>query len=139
MSITWDVKQSELDKEFGNDIDMLLGASPYAWVVTYGFRSMAEQKALHDKFLDGGPLAAPAGRSAHNFGLAVDVAINVDGKIVSWSENGPEFPWLWAACAKHPRLRSGHTFPPQAPADDDHIQAVKWYALREQRKLQGTW
>jgi peptidoglycan L-alanyl-D-glutamate endopeptidase CwlK len=43
--------------------------------VTSGTRSFAEQAELFKKHLAGGPLAAPPGKSNHNFGLAFDVTI----------------------------------------------------------------
>jgi peptidoglycan L-alanyl-D-glutamate endopeptidase CwlK len=43
--------------------------------VTSGTRSFAEQEELYKKYLAGGPLAAPPGKSNHNFGLAFDVTI----------------------------------------------------------------
>jgi len=45
-------------------------------VVTSGFRDMAKQKTLHDRWLRGEsriPAASP-GRSLHNYGLAFDLA-----------------------------------------------------------------
>jgi hypothetical protein len=41
--------------------------------VTSGFRSYAEQAALYQRYLHGGPLAAKPGTSSHEFGQAVDV------------------------------------------------------------------
>jgi peptidoglycan L-alanyl-D-glutamate endopeptidase CwlK len=38
-------------------------------------RSYAEQAELYKKYLAGGPIAAPPGKSNHNFGLAFDVTI----------------------------------------------------------------
>lgn len=43
--------------------------------VTSGMRSYQEQKVLHDKYLAGGPIAAPPGKSNHNFGLAFDITM----------------------------------------------------------------
>lgn len=57
----------------------------------YGYRSWALQHQLRMKFLNGtGGRAAPAGDSAHNYGLAVDVAADSDMKRLglqpSWEE-----------------------------------------------------
>jgi hypothetical protein len=41
--------------------------------VTSGYRSYAEQKALYERYLHGGPLAAKPGTSSHERGAAVDV------------------------------------------------------------------
>lgn len=43
--------------------------------VTSGTRSFEEQAELFRKFQAGGPVAAPPGKSNHNFGLAFDVTI----------------------------------------------------------------
>lgn len=43
--------------------------------VTSGMRSYAEQAELYKKYLAGGPIAAPPGKSNHNFGLAFDVTM----------------------------------------------------------------
>lgn len=43
--------------------------------VTSGMRSYAEQAELYRKYQAGGPVAAPPGKSNHNFGLAFDVTI----------------------------------------------------------------
>jgi LAS superfamily LD-carboxypeptidase LdcB len=43
--------------------------------VTSGHRSIARQRQLYRAHLRGGPLAAPPGKSAHNYGLAVDIAL----------------------------------------------------------------
>ena len=43
-------------------------------VVTSGYRSLAKQARLYEAYRRGGPLAARPGQSAHNFGLAVDIA-----------------------------------------------------------------
>ena len=45
------------------------------FVAYSGFRSYAEQDTLHKAYISGkGGIAAPPGLSAHNYGLAVDVA-----------------------------------------------------------------
>lgn len=43
--------------------------------VTSGMRSFEEQAELFAKFKAGGPIAAPPGKSNHNFGLAFDVTM----------------------------------------------------------------
>lgn len=48
-----------------------------------GHRTYAEQAELYRKYLAGGPQAAPAGHSNHNFGLAIDLGIfDTDGTYV---------------------------------------------------------
>lgn len=50
-----------------------------AYVSYFGFRSMGESHRLRMLYLSGkGPRAAPAGRSAHNFGLGDDSALDGD-------------------------------------------------------------
>ena len=49
-----------------------------------GWRSFAEQFELYKTFLAGGARAAAPGRSAHNFGLAVDCARLLPDKGLSW-------------------------------------------------------
>ena len=44
-------------------------------VVTSGYRSLAKQARLYKAYRRGGPLAARPGQSAHNYGLAVDIAL----------------------------------------------------------------
>jgi len=43
--------------------------------VTSGLRTYEEQAELYKKFKAGGPVAAPPGKSNHNFGLAFDITI----------------------------------------------------------------
>ena len=44
-------------------------------VITSGYRSLKKQAELYAAYKKGGPLAAAPGKSAHNYGLAVDIAI----------------------------------------------------------------
>lgn len=45
------------------------------------FRKMEEQRELYERHKNGGPLAAPPGKSYHNYGLAVDLYIIEDGQV----------------------------------------------------------
>lgn len=45
------------------------------YITTYGFRTWGESHQLHLAHLKGGPKAAPAGLSAHNYGMATDEAL----------------------------------------------------------------
>lgn len=45
------------------------------YITTYGFRTWGESHQLYLAYLKGGPRAAPAGLSAHNYGLATDEAL----------------------------------------------------------------
>jgi len=138
MGIRWDVDRRLLDSEFANAVDACLGSSPFSWAVYQGFRSFETQNVLYQKYKAGGPLAAPPGHSAHEHGLAVDVA-ELDGGQELWDYNRPCWGWLFAAVRAAPTLHSGHDFPPVAPADDDHIQSTRWPAVKESLKAQGLW
>ena len=50
--------------------------------ITQAYRTFDEQKALYDKYVKGGPKAAPPGLSYHNYGLAIDFCLlHTDGSI----------------------------------------------------------
>lgn len=125
MSINWfKVDPSKLEPNFRKDVEELLGKSLYSWYITFGFRSLAEQAKLYEIYQNGGPRAAPAGKSAHNFGLAVDVVVDIDKKAglqASWDERQEAWKWLYQVVAIHPRLKSGKTF-----GDGGHIERYKW-------------
>lgn len=77
-----------LDPIFYRDLRALLDtckAHGAEYQIVSGYRSLDEQAALYRAHLAGGPLAAPPGSSAHNFGLACDVAAVVAGKL-SWAD-----------------------------------------------------
>ena len=125
------VDVTKLDSFFWIDIYNLLNDSPYLWRLVYGFRSIALQAELYNKYLQDLLLdpknankAAPPGKSAHNYGLAVDVVLVKDGKEI-WNYLAPEWSWLWLKVKLHPRLHSGQTF-----GDPDHIQSLTWTAKR---------
>ena len=125
--IVWrkDVDASLLEPVFRADIEQLLAASPHTWLVTSGHRSNAEQSKLWQIHLAGGPKAAPPGRSAHNYGLAVDVVPDGDtgkpGIQPDWSGSSHAWKWLGDAVDAHPRLRHGRHF-----GDGPHIEKSKW-------------
>jgi hypothetical protein len=129
MSLSWrDVDPELLRQPFRDDIDTLLHNSPYVWVALYGYRGLEEQYVLYQKFLKGGPRAAPPGRSAHNYGLALDVALDgsdAPGLQADWNTSHPGWAWLFDAVWKHPRLHSGRSF-----NDADHVEALGWKALK---------
>lgn len=62
------------------------GALYYA---TSGQRGMEAQRKLHLAHLAGGPKAAPAGLSAHQYGIAVDVA--PDSDVATPGLQGPDY------------------------------------------------
>lgn len=124
--ISWlKVDPKLLDATFLRDVEKFLGESPYHWGVTYGFRSLELQKELYDKYRAGGPRAAPPGRSAHNYGLAVDIVLDGDpakpGVQMAWNTKLAGWLWLKAASIKHPRLRTGWAY-----KDFGHLEAVGW-------------
>lgn len=58
--------------------------------ITFGLRTMAEQQALYNQGrTTAGNIVTNAkpGASYHNWGLAIDFALIVDGKTVSWDIN----------------------------------------------------
>lgn len=127
MPLHWrGVKPGDLDPAFRADIEELLGNSPYHWTVLSGYRSLDAQRVLHEKHLAGGPRAAPPGKSAHNYGLAVDVVPDKDsnpanGLQPEWVTSAKPWAWLKANTVPHPRLRSGWSF-----GDAGHIERYRW-------------
>lgn len=135
--ITWTCgKEAErrLEPVFHADVVDLLTSSPYDWRVVYGFRSLALQQKLYNIHLAGGPLAAPPGRSAHNFGLAVDVQLWIsNGKggrpRMEWNTKHPGWQDLFNRIRPTPRLHSGVSF-----GDADHIERYHWREYRRWNK-----
>ena len=60
---------------FINEANTVLNAFGYEVRITFGHRSFEEQAKLRRIYEAGGPKAAPAGMSAHNYGLAIDAAV----------------------------------------------------------------
>lgn len=115
-----------LEPQFRADVEQLLADSPFSWVVTSGYRGIPEQRVLYAKYRAGGPRAAPPGKSAHNYGLAIDVV--PDGDVVTpglqpdWQPNpGDAWYWLRDAIRPHPRLRHGSHF-----GDWPHVEVYRW-------------
>ncbi len=64
--------------------------APKVWKWTCGTRTYAEQAALHEAHLRGGPQATSPGNSAHNFAIACDGTVfAADGRTPIW--DGPEY------------------------------------------------
>jgi RHS repeat-associated protein len=82
--------------------------------IAHGTRSLAEQAELYREYLAGeGKLAAAPGRSAHNYGMAIDIAVIKGSSVV-------DKPAMWARLGRLGEslgLRWGHSF-----SDDDHFQ-----------------
>ena len=132
MAVRWlnSANRDKLESQFEYDVNKLLHNSWYFWNVVYGYRSLELQKQLYVKYVNGGPLAAPPGKSAHNYGLAVDVQLVrfeydlTNNKIIQkldWNTKNDAWQWLFKEIAKHPRLRSGIHF-----NDAPHIERYKW-------------
>ncbi len=152
MSYIWGCDKSKIDPELADDLDKLLGPSEFDWEAYRGWASPKVQLELYNKFLAGGPLTAKPGHSAHECidvngfpaSLAVDVArVDTKGHLLWDYAEHSAWPWLWQACRDHPRLHSGHRFPEdtkgRVPADNDHIQAVKWLQFKNKLIVAGKW
>lgn len=143
MSVVWTQRadKKDLDAQFCYDVNKFLSESPYNWYVTFGYRSIELQAKLYaaylayDKYLHhGGPKvpfagkAAPPGKSAHNFGMAVDVVWDSDslhdGLQPGWNTKAKAWIWLKVNVYKHPRLHSLWSI-----GDWGHIERYKWYNL----------
>lgn len=147
--ITWrGISQAPLDAQFLFDVSQLLHESPFSWYVTCGHRTIAESNRLYDEYKNGvvlrsdngtplrdangkirrgkrGPKAAIGGLSAHNYGRAIDVALDVDpikqGLQPGWDTKMAGWLWLKNATIKHPRLKNGWSF-----HDWPHIEQYRW-------------
>jgi peptidoglycan L-alanyl-D-glutamate endopeptidase CwlK len=131
------MKIDTLELEFKAKVIELLAKAEevtgYKWVITSARRTMAEQQALYDqgRTKPGRVVtkAAP-GSSAHNFGLAADLAPLKDGKI--WWE-APKTKWrAMADCARGIGLVSGYYF--KTIFDAPHVESKNWREVRAQWK-----
>lgn len=116
----------ELEAIFYKDVKELLNSLPDRWVVTEGYRTMRRSNDLFIKYrLHRGPRAAPGGLSPHNYGYAIDVALDGDeirpGLQAIWDVRHPAWIRLVSAIWKHPRLRSGKWY-----SDWPHIERLRW-------------
>lgn len=98
------------------------------YYVTHGLRSRDQQEALYNIYLKyGRPLAAPPGKSAHEFGLAIDVAVDVDedrkGLQPTWDTTHLGWVQLRLSLITHPFLESGSLWKSR---DWPHIQMRNW-------------
>lgn len=126
--IAWGSYRADLQTAFADAVDACLGPLMAVWVVTYGFRTYAEQAALYAAYQAGGAEAAEPGHSAHELGLAIDVALQRDHGALSWNySTDPEWHILWAAVRAAPILHSGVDFPPPAKPDEDHIERLHYW------------
>lgn len=131
MSVRWKVDRSLVYPPFAEHVDALLSVDPATWVVTYGFRTHEEQDALYQKYLAGGPKAAPPGHSAHEgagrpgTALAVDVTLVVNGRD-DWNYAHPDWRRLVASVRASRYLHSLDDI-----GDTDHIEMVNWRSIRD--------
>lgn len=99
------------------------------WIIVSGRRTMAEQKKLYDqgRTTPGGIVTkAKPGQSAHNFGMAADIAPMKDGKI--WWD-APKSMWkLMADTAKQIGLVPGFYF--KSIYDPPHVEHSSWKAVQ---------
>ena len=137
----WDVNRDLVDVGLAHDVDSI----PGDWAVTYGFRTKDEQNALYAKGRDdAGRIIAPAKvvtyapypRSAHCWGLAVDIARIDAGGTLRWDYGHPAWTALWAFVDKSARMHGGWHFP---DPDRDHVQSVRWYKQRSNLITEGRW
>ena len=133
-----DANLTGLDQQFEYDVVALLAKLPDLWRIYYACRTCQEQAKLYAQGRTApGEIVTEAkpGQTPHEFGLAVDVVLIVDGKEV-WDYANPAYTRLWAAILASPTLHSGHDFP---TPDNDHIQSLKWYAKRKELMTSGKW
>jgi peptidoglycan L-alanyl-D-glutamate endopeptidase CwlK len=124
-------KLETLDIDFRVKISELMqhaaAATGRMWVVTAGRRTMAEQRAIYaqGRTKPGKVVSnAPAGSSAHNYGLAADLApLCADGKTIDW--NAPRAVWQQMAdIAVAMGLTAGFYF--HSIFDAPHIEDSNW-------------
>ena len=97
-----------------------------------GLRTMATQQALWDQGrTTPGEIVTNAkpGSSAHNYGMALDVMVLING-VPSYNGSDPDNPspaWLrlWTAVRQAPALHGGIDFP-KGETDPDHIEVLNW-------------
>ncbi len=129
-------KLETLEPELRPLIEQLIMGAEIAtgleWIVTSGRRTMAEQQKLYDQGrTTKGAIVTKAkpGQSAHNFGLAADLAPMKDGKIW-WS--APESVWqAMADTAVKLGLTAGFYF--KSFKDMPHVELSTW------KQAQADW
>ena len=134
-------ERTKLHQPFVEALDELGLTLKSTFYITEGYRTPERSDMLYANYknwLDGGkkgtpaPKAAPAGLSAHNWGLAIDVALDGDDKKsglqMLWDINS--FGWLElkAKVVLNSKLVGGFTF-----GDTDHIEFKGWKGWRQLR------
>lgn len=141
MAVNWGkVDIQQLEPELYADLKELLEELPHMYFVSEGFRSLERSKQLNDAYVADpkkNPRAAPPGKSAHNFGLAVDVMLDGDpikkGIQPDWNTVSNGWKDLIKAVKKHPRLHSLHNV-----GDWPHIEKVQWQKFKNWRNAGGA-
>lgn len=132
------MKIDTLEPEFREKVEDLLVMAEQAtglhWIVTSGRRTMKEQESLYaqGRTAPGKVVTkAPAGSSAHNFGLAADLApLKMDGTI--WWE-APRMKWrIMADLALTLGLTSGFYF--KSIFDAPHVESKDWKLVQAKWK-----
>ena len=127
MPVFWQIAVNKLEEQFMKDVHELLANDPAGWYVTSGLRSMEEQQSLWEQGrTKPGEIVTNAkpGQSAHNYGRAVDVALDGSpkpGLQMLWNWRNLNWLRLRAKIAMHPRLHSGWTW-----GDWPHIEVYQW-------------
>jgi len=127
-----------LEPAFGTKIGELIplvnAATNRTWVIVQGRRTISQQNALYAQGRTAaGKIVtnAPGGSSAHNFGLAADIApMKMDGSDVDWSAPDSLFKQM-ADIAVSQGLVSGYYF--HSIHDADHVEDPDW------KVQQGLW
>lgn len=125
-----------LEPEFRVKVERLLSAAEAVtgrkWIITAGRRTMAEQRAIYaqGRTAPGKVVSnAPAGSSAHNYGLAADLApLKADGKTIDWNADRV----LWenmADAAVEIGLEAGYYF--RSIMDMPHVEDPSWKVQRD--------
>lgn len=153
MPLHWrNVDRTKLKPKFLAAIEALFADSPHTWVVTSGLRTAEEQAAIFGRGRTVGELVAagfsqadaerhakpgesrvsnaPPGSSAHNWGCAIDVALDADpakdGLQADWTPSpGDGWMWLRDKTKGHALLLGGWTF-----HDWPHIEWKAWRSVR---------
>lgn len=131
------MKLDSLEPDFKELVEKLITATESVtgkkWIATACRRTMAEQRAIYaqGRTKPGQIVSnAPAGSSAHNYGLAVDLApLKADGKNIDWNADRT----LWenmADIAEEMGLTAGAHF--RTICDMPHVEHPRW---KEQRDL----
>lgn len=128
-------KITTLEPDFRSNVEQLLAILPSVtgrtWVVTSGRRTMAEQQHLYNQGrTEPGKVVTNArpGSSAHNFGLAADLApLKADGSAIDW--NAPRHVWqVMADTAQQMGLVAGFYF--HSIVDMPHVESPTWKAAQ---------